>query len=76
MVGLWKDVLKELFWVSENWIFKIGDDSRVRFKGDPWCGNFALKSSFTTLYRLAVNENETVVVWDLMVGNDLGIWSL
>ena len=31
MVGLWKDIAKEAYWISESWKFRIGDGSRVRF---------------------------------------------
>ena len=28
-VGLWKEILKEAYWVSENWKFKLSNGTRV-----------------------------------------------
>lgn len=68
-VSVWIDILQEFFWVN-NWISKIRDGTRVRFWVDPWCGNFALKFSFSSLYDLAAKKSETVAeVWDQLVGN-------
>ena len=30
-VGLWKEILKEADWISENWKFKVGNGTRIRF---------------------------------------------
>lgn len=63
-MSVWKDILQEIFWVK-NRISKIRDGTRVRFWIDPWCGNFSLKFSFSSLYDLAAKKSETVVeVWD------------
>ena len=69
-VGLWKEILKESCWVKENWRFIVGNDTRIRFWLDPWCGTVPLRYSFPILFDLAVNKFETVVdVWDQTVGN-------
>ena len=70
-VGLWKEIIKESSWVKENWRFIVGNDTRLRFWLDLWCGTVALRHSFPILFDLSVNKFETVVdVWDQTVGND------
>ena len=74
-VGLWKEILKESGWVKENWKFIVGNDTRIRFWLDPWCGIFLVRHSFPTLFDLAVYKFETLAdVWDHTVGN--GSWKL
>lgn len=36
-VGLWKEILKEMIWVSENWKFRLGRGTRVSVWIDHWC---------------------------------------
>ena len=55
-MGFWKEILKEADWVSENWRFRIGNGSRVRYH---WCGSSALNLSFPFLFELVVNKQET-----------------
>ena len=59
-VGLWKEILKEADWISENWKFRVGNGTRIRFSFDLWCGNLALNQAFPTLFELAKNNQETL----------------
>ena len=75
MVGLWKDIAKEAYWISESWKFRIGDGSRVRFWTNHWCSSTTLSISFPSLFGIVANKNETVAeVWDQSVGS--GYWNL
>ena len=56
--------------VKENWRFIVGNDTRIRFWLDLWCGTAPLRHSFPILFDLVVNKFETVAdVWDQTVGN-------
>ena len=64
-----EDIAKEANWISENWKFRIGSSSRVRFWTDHWCDSATLSISFPSLFGIATNKNEIVVeVWDQSVG--------
>ena len=41
-VGVWKEILRESIWVSENWKFIIGNGSIIKFWTDHWRGSRAL----------------------------------
>ena len=69
-VGLWKEIMKESSWVKENGRFIVGNDTRIRFWLDLWCGTTPLRRSYPTLFDLVVNKVETVAdVWDQTMGN-------
>lgn len=76
-VGLWKEILKELGWVKDNWTFCIANDTRMSFWIDHWCGNSTLNISYTSLFEITVNKYETVAeVWDQMWVTVVGILTL
>ena len=67
--------MKETKWCWENIEFTVGNDTKIRFWTDHWCGLAALSQSFPQLYALAVHRNATVdEVWDQNFGN--GGWNL
>ena len=69
-VGFQKEILKASSWIKENWKFRIGNDTRIRFWTDPWCGSSILNLTFPNLFEVAVNKHETVAqVWDKEVEN-------
>ena len=73
-LGPWKDVRKEIGLMKLNYIFAIGNGSRVRFWEDTWCGESPLCDIFTNLYTLATSKGVKVVdVWDNSRGH--GAWS-
>ena len=54
---------------------RIGNGSRIKIWTDHWCGSQALWLSFSVLFELVVNKQETVVeVWDQLIGR--GSWNL
>ena len=55
-VGFWKEILKELCWVEENWKFGVGNGARIHFWTDHWCGSSALRLSFPSLFDIAANK--------------------
>ena len=48
-MGLWGEILKESSWIKDNWIFRVGNGTKIRFWLDPWCGSSALSLSFSEL---------------------------
>ena len=42
-------------------MFSLGDDSRVSFWKDIWCGEEALCNAFATLFNLAAHKDARVV---------------
>ena len=74
-VGLWKEILKEAHWVKDNWKFKVGKGTRVRFWMDFWSGPSTLCHSFPSLFELVVDKSITVAkAWNHM--DDGGGWNL
>ena len=55
-VGLWKEISKEGLLPLNNVSFSVGDDKRVRFWKDIWCGNMSLCEAFPSLFDLAVSK--------------------
>ena len=63
--GLWKDIRKEWFTLSQNTISSLGNGRRLRFWKDPWCDETMLCNDFPSLFNLAVHKDARVVdVWD------------
>ena len=63
--------MKESSRVCGNWKYRIGNDVRVKFWFDLWCGNTTLSLSFLALLEVAANKSEIVAeVWDLSMGNE------
>ncbi|RVX21198.1 LINE-1 reverse transcriptase-like [Vitis vinifera] len=56
-VGVWRDILKELYWCWDNIEFKVGKGTKVSFWTDHWCGNEALSQAFPQLFALAAQMN-------------------
>ena len=55
-VGLWKAIRKEWNLLSDKIVFEVGNERRVRFWKDKWCGNEALCVSFPSLFALASSK--------------------
>ena len=64
-MGFWKEIRKEGSLMLKNIAFSIGDDKRMRFWKDKWCGNNTLHDSFPSLYALVDFKDAWVVdCWD------------
>ena len=63
---MWKEIRKDWEVVLKNTKFVIGDDSKVSFWKDAWCGEVTLCMVYPTLFSLAVRK-ETLIreVWDI-----------
>ena len=58
----------------QNAVFSLGDERRINFWKDVWCGDEALCSSYPSLFNLALNKEATVAdIWDR--GEGAGCWS-
>ena len=55
-VGLWKAIRKEWNLLSDKFVFEVGNERRVSFWKDKWCGNEALCVSFPSLFALASSK--------------------
>ena len=73
-VGLWKEILKEASWVKDNWKFRVGNGTRVRFWTDFWCGPSTLSHSFPSLFEIVANKSITMAeAWNHL--DDEGGWN-
>ena len=71
--SLWKEIRKEWFGFIQNAVFVLGDDRRINFWNDVWCGEKSLSSSFASLFSLAVNKEAKVTdIWESRGGT--GCW--
>ena len=67
-VGLWKEIRKKDFRLSNYIGFSVGNGRRIRFWLDPWCAGEALCNSFPSLFALAISKEKWVAeVWDSSV---------
>ena len=74
-VGLWKEIRKESYRLSNYIVFSVGNGRRIRFWLDSWYGDEAFCNSFPSLFALAVSKEEWVAeVWVISVEG--GSWSL
>ena len=74
-IGLWKDIRKDWSTFSQNVVFSLGDDRRLCFWKDTWCGEVALCNSFLTLFNMAALKDAKVAdVWDISMVE--GVWSV
>jgi hypothetical protein len=48
----YKEGVESFFFVSHT-IFELGDESKIRFRDDVWCGEMTLKEAFPVLYGIA-----------------------
>ena len=72
--SLWKEIRKEWLSFFQNAVFALGDERRINFWKDVWCGEEALCYSFPSFFKLALNKEATVAeFWDR--GEGLGCWS-
>ena len=56
-------------------MFTVGNDTKIRFWTDHWCGLTVLFQSFPQLFAMATHRNATVKeVWDQNFGQ--GGWNL
>ena len=56
-MGFWQEIRKEGSLLLKNASFVVGDDRRVRFWKDIWCGNSPIREAFPSLYALAVSQD-------------------
>jgi hypothetical protein len=65
-VSLWRNIRNGWGSFSNLVSYKVGEGSHIRFWHDVWCGEGALKYSFSEIYTIAHNK-ETLVsnYWDL-----------
>ena len=52
-VGLWKSIAKETYQLKKGYVFKLGDDRKITFWEDTWCGRQPLCDAFLDLYSIA-----------------------
>jgi hypothetical protein len=66
-MGFWKSISKDWHRFSSHFRLIPGDESRISFWGEVWCGSSPLKEVFPGLYSLASN-NEAFIVdnYDLL----------
>ena len=66
---MWKEILKENDWCWENMAFTVGNNTKIRFWIDLWCGCTVLSKRFPYLYVMTAHRNATVEeMWDQNVG--------
>ena len=70
-VGLWKNIRK--WW--DNFFsftrFEVGDDTKISFWLDQWCGEVALKVAFLVLFGLACTKDTSIAAnLVFLVGSD------
>ena len=53
-VGVWKEILKEACWCWDNFQFKVGKGTKIKFWTDHWCGSATLSQIFPQLFSLTV----------------------
>ena len=59
-VGLWKEIRKDWHLISSRLSFVVGNERRVKFWKDKWCGVIPLCDSFPTLFALVVSKEAWV----------------
>jgi hypothetical protein len=59
-VGLWKNIRKGWSLFCSHTRFELGDESKIRFWNDVWCGKLPLKVAFLALYVVAREKNAFV----------------
>ena len=71
-VSLWKDIRREAQQLKQDCKLILGDEDRIRFWEDKWCGENPSCASFPTLYVVAASKGATVgEVW-----KTTGDWNL
>ena len=74
-VGLWKDISKEGNKLKQECYFVLGNDNRVKFWEDIWCGESTLSEMFPSVYALVGTKRAMGAnVWDTTSGE--GTWKL
>ena len=72
--GLWKDIRKGWHTLSQNAVFFLVDDRRLRFWKDIWCEEVALSNAFPNLFNMAAHKEVLVAdIWDFLRAE--GGWS-
>ena len=59
-MGLWKNIIKENLQLKLDNLFLQGNESKICFWEDCWCGEGALSEDFPTLYSLTVQKGVRV----------------
>ena len=74
-VDLRKDISREGNKMKKDCYFFLGDDNKVKFCEDIWCGESTPSEMFPSLYALAGTKRAMVAdVWDTTSGE--GTWNL
>ena len=64
-VGLWKEIRKEWPQLLQNTYLALGNESRINFWKDVWCGEEALSLTFPNLFRLTAQKDARVAdLWN------------
>lgn len=71
-VGLWKSIRRERLTFSR---FDVGDDARVKFWHDLWCGASPLKEAFPELYKIS-RDKESSIRKVMQVSNEMTHWDV
>jgi hypothetical protein len=61
-VGLWKNVGQGWENFSGFTRFKVGDETRISFWHDLWCGDMTLKAAFPALFGIAFAKDASVAI--------------
>ena len=66
-MAVWKDIRREAQQLKKDYKFILGDEGRIRFWEDKWCGENPLRELFPTLYALADSKGAMMEeVWETM----------
>ena len=64
---MWRSIKEGTEKFISQILFNVGEDSRVSFCHDPWCGPTPLKKLFPSMYDCSISKE--VWVSDLVVSN-------
>ena len=59
-VGVWKEIRKQWEFINMKISFKVGNESRVKFWKDRWCGEQPLCEIFLSLFTLSSSKEAWV----------------
>ena len=62
-MGVWKDIRREAHQLKQGCKFILGDEGRIRFWEDKWCGRNPLCEMFPMLYALV--DSKGAMVWEV-----------
>ena len=68
-VRVWKVIIKEWDSMVRKIAFDVGDESRVKFWKDKWCGSVPLCEVFSTLFVVTTNKEALIKdMWSMNEG--------